>query len=101
MRIDCVQCHDDNLGGDWKQQDFHELAAFFAPSSMTLTGVRDKEHLETLALDRATGKILWRVEAPHKTLEKIHGIGNGAERGGVDARRLVVKFLEQGFERIG
>ena len=42
VRIDCVQCHDDNLGGDWTQEDFHELAAFFAPSEMTLTGVRDK-----------------------------------------------------------
>lgn len=42
VRIDCVQCHDDNLGGDWKQEDFHELAAFFAKSEMTLTGVRDK-----------------------------------------------------------
>ncbi len=42
VRIDCVQCHDDNLGGDWLQTDFHELASFFAGSSMTLTGVRDK-----------------------------------------------------------
>ena len=27
-----------------------------------LTAVRDKEHLETLCLERSTGKILWRVE---------------------------------------
>src|SRR5262245_55379697 len=38
-------------------------------SKIFLTAVRDKEHLETLCLDRATGKIIWRVEAPHKTLE--------------------------------
>src|SRR5439155_13312741 len=44
-----------------------------------LTAVRDKEHLETLCLDRASGKILWRVEAPHKTLEPIHGIGSYAQ----------------------
>ena len=44
-----------------------------------LTAVRDKEHLETICLDRASGKILWRVEAPHKTLEKIHGIGSYAQ----------------------
>src|SRR6188768_3418093 len=43
-----------------------------------LTGVRDKENLETLGLDRASGKILWRSTAPHKTLEKIHGIGSYA-----------------------
>ena len=30
VRLDCVQCHDDNLGGDWKQSDFQELAAFYA-----------------------------------------------------------------------
>src|SRR5262245_52790104 len=38
-----------------------------------LTGVRDKETLETLCLDRASGAILWRAISPHKTLEKIHG----------------------------
>lgn len=41
VRIDCVQCHDDMLGGPWKQSDFHQLAAFFAPSEIALTGVRD------------------------------------------------------------
>ncbi len=44
-----------------------------------LTAVREKEHLETLCLDRADGKIVWRVEAPHKTLEQIHGIGSYAQ----------------------
>jgi len=42
VRIDCVQCHDDNLGGDWEQTDFHELASFFSDAQMTLTGVREK-----------------------------------------------------------
>jgi hypothetical protein len=41
VRLDCVECHDDFLGGPWKQQDFHQLAAFFAPAKMSLTGVRD------------------------------------------------------------
>jgi outer membrane protein assembly factor BamB len=44
-----------------------------------LTAVRDKEHLETLCLERGSGKILWRAEAPHKTLEQIHGIGSYAQ----------------------
>ncbi len=43
VRLDCVQCHDDFLGGPWKQTDFHQLAAFFAPAEMSLTGVRDNE----------------------------------------------------------
>ena len=42
VRIDCVQCHDDNLGDDWEQTDFHELASFFSGAEMTLTGVREK-----------------------------------------------------------
>lgn len=41
VRIDCVQCHDDMLGGPWKQTDFHQLAAFFAPTEIAMTGVRD------------------------------------------------------------
>ncbi len=41
VRIDCVQCHDGKLGSPWKQQDFHQLAAFFAPAEMSLTGLHD------------------------------------------------------------
>ncbi len=41
VRLDCVQCHDDFMGGSWKQSDFHQLAAFFAQTEMSLTGVRD------------------------------------------------------------
>lgn len=47
VRLDCVECHDDYLGGSWKQSDFHQLAAFFAEPEMSMTGVRDtpaKEH---------------------------------------------------------
>jgi hypothetical protein len=41
LRLDCVQCHDDNLGGPWLQSDFHQLAAFFAPATSSLMGIRD------------------------------------------------------------
>lgn len=41
VRIDCVQCHDDMFGDRWKQTHFHELAAFFGPTEVALTGVRD------------------------------------------------------------
>ena len=43
VRIDCVQCHDDHLGDEWEQTDFHELASFFSGAEMTLTGLREKE----------------------------------------------------------
>ncbi|MFN3149163.1 DUF1549 domain-containing protein [Bremerella sp.] len=42
-RIDCVQCHDDNLGGDLKQTDFHELASFFSEAQNSFVGIMDKK----------------------------------------------------------
>lgn len=41
VRFDCGQCHHDKFGDRWKQQDFHQLAAFFAGTGMSPTGVRD------------------------------------------------------------
>jgi outer membrane protein assembly factor BamB len=63
-----------------------------------VTAVRDKEHLETICLQRTTGKIVWRVEAPHKTLEKIHGIGSYAQPSpAADSQRVVVLFGSSGL----
>ena len=42
VRLDCVQCHDDMLGGEWSQRDFHQLAAFFSETDIGLTGLRDR-----------------------------------------------------------
>lgn len=42
-RIDCVQCHDDNLGGDLKQSDFHELASFFREAQNSFVGITDRK----------------------------------------------------------
>jgi len=42
-RIDCVQCHDDNLGGDLKQTDFHELASFFREAKNSFVGITDQQ----------------------------------------------------------
>ncbi len=44
VRLDCVQCHDDNLGGDWRQSDFHQLAAFFSEATPTFAGLQDLPH---------------------------------------------------------
>ena len=41
VRIDCVQCHDDYLGDDWLQQDFHQLASFFGEADMAISGIRE------------------------------------------------------------
>jgi len=57
-----------------------------------LTGVRDKKLL-TIALDRTSGKILWEVEAPHKGLEKVHGVGSHAQPTPVTDGNLVLSFF--------
>ena len=43
VRIDCVQCHDDYLGDDWLQKDFHQLASFFAGADLAISGVRETD----------------------------------------------------------
>lgn len=40
IRLDCAQCHDHPFA-DWRQQDFHALAAFFAQTQQGFTGIRD------------------------------------------------------------
>ncbi len=41
VRIDCVRCHDDYLGDDWLQKDFHQLASFFGEADFTASGLHD------------------------------------------------------------
>ena len=54
VRLDCMQCHDDNLGGDWKQSDFHELASFFAEARTSGLGIQDTDRdYEFTYLDEA------------------------------------------------
>lgn len=43
VRLDCMQCHDDNLGGDWLQSDFHQLAAFFSEARSSGLGIQDAD----------------------------------------------------------
>lgn len=55
MRIDCLQCHDDNLGTielgpaddprGGAQSDFHQLAAFYSEAKSSLFGVIDDQEL--------------------------------------------------------
>jgi hypothetical protein len=52
MRIDCLQCHDDNLGNidlgtaadprSGTQADFHRLAAFYSEADVSLLGIGDQ-----------------------------------------------------------
>lgn len=60
VRIDCMQCHDDKFGDRWKQEDFHQLAAFYAGTDMALTGVRENAEL--------THEIRFRGEFEERTV---------------------------------
>jgi outer membrane protein assembly factor BamB len=63
-----------------------------------VTGVRDKKQLLTIALDRATGQIVWEQEAPHEKLEQIHSIGNHAQSTpAADDERVVSFFGSSGL----
>lgn len=54
--------------------------------------------LATLALDRASGKVLWTAKAPHKGLEKIHRIGSHAQATpAADGQRVVSFFGSSGL----
>lgn len=63
-----------------------------------VTGVREKKQLLTIALDRATGQVVWEQEAPHKELEKVHSIGNHAQSSpAADDERVVSFFGSSGL----
>jgi len=57
-----------------------------------LTGALDKK-LETIALDRRTGQILWRKEAPSAALESVHKIGSHAQSSPAADSDRVVSFF--------
>lgn len=61
MRIDCLQCHDDFTGGtefgtpaeprEGLQTDFHRLASFFGQIQLAPTGLHDRLHAPTYAVE--------------------------------------------------
>jgi outer membrane protein assembly factor BamB len=57
-----------------------------------VTAVRDQKLL-TIALDRATGKILWEAAAPTKILERVHKIGSLAQPSPTADEERVVSFF--------
>lgn len=58
-----------------------------------LTAVRDESKLVTIALDRATGDIVWEKIAPHSELEKIHNIGSHAQCTPVTDGNVVISLF--------
>lgn len=56
VRVDCLECHDDRLGTvmlesqgqrrEGRQQDFHQLAAYFGQVENSVTGIRDNDQRE-------------------------------------------------------
>ena len=41
LRLDCVQCHDDLINGEWQQSQFHGLAAFYGQTDLSVFGIED------------------------------------------------------------
>lgn len=76
LRIDCLQCHDDNLGtnnlGDdgapreSKQEDFHQLAAFFAPAKLGLSGVYESKDEYQFKYLKAEKDVTVPAAAPYR-----------------------------------
>lgn len=88
LRIDCLQCHDDNLGtnqlGDdgapreSKQEDFHQIAAFFAPARLQLTGVQESTEKKDIDYNfkylKAEKEVVVPPKAPYRAdLLDAHG----------------------------
>ena len=58
----------------------------------------DSKELATVALDRKTGKPLWRQVAPAKTIETVHRVGNPASASPAsDGKRVFVFFGSYGI----
>lgn len=59
-----------------------------------LTGYdAERQHLETIALDRRTGDILWRHTAPAEKIERVHELGSPAASSvALDAERVYAYF---------
>jgi outer membrane protein assembly factor BamB len=57
-----------------------------------LTGVREGK-LVTIALERATGKVVWERVAPHQKLEQIHRIGSHAQPSPATDGEMVVSMF--------
>lgn len=63
-----------------------------------VTGIRDKNRLVTIALDRVTGKIVWETEAQFEKLEEIHPSGSHATPSPTcDGERVVSFFGSAGL----
>jgi hypothetical protein len=60
ISLDCMQCHDDKFGDHWKQEHFHQFAAFYGQAEMGLTGVRENgsKEYETRYLGQADPDVI-------------------------------------------
>ncbi len=58
----------------------------------------ERQRLETLCLDRQTGRVLWRQPAPHVPIEKVHELNSAATPTPVsDGRSVFVYFGSYGL----
>jgi hypothetical protein len=87
LRIDCLQCHEDKLGNvelgseqaprSGTQADFHQLAAFFGSTRITLTGVSEGDNSYKTKYLGADHEVVVRPEVP---FARDHFDGHGSRR---------------------
>ena len=59
---------------------------------------RERKKLETICLDRQTGKVVWRRDAPAEKIERVHTISNpAASTPATDGRTVYVYFGSYGL----
>jgi len=89
---------DNNLAWKTELPSGHSSPCVFG-NRIFLTGfTRDTKTLETICIDRISGKILWRRTAPTTGIEKVHKLSNPANATpAADAERVYVYFGSYGL----
>ena len=60
---------------------------------------KGRKKLQTICIDRDSGEILWRIDAPAEEIEKVHSASNPASATPVtDGQRVYVYFGSYGLE---
>jgi hypothetical protein len=96
VQIQCAECHDHPFD-DWKREQFHQLAAFFARASVKMPW---NEGAETVVSDKGKGEYLMpdAVDPTKKGKQMQPGFftGQTVEKGGladVERRRQLAAFV--------
>ena len=83
----------------WRQplESGHSTPCVIGQHIFVTTFSSESKELATVAMDRKTGKLLWRQVAPTKEIESVHPVGNPATASAAsDGERVFVFFGSYG-----